>query len=50
LFKRGLDTPHHRLAHDIMMVETDAQDRLAIIDTRIERERPRPEVQPIGKS
>jgi hypothetical protein len=33
-----------------MMEVTDAQGRFAIVDDRIARERPRPEVQPVGKS
>jgi hypothetical protein len=33
-----------------MMDVTDAQGRFAIVAARVEGERPRPEVQPVGKS
>ena len=37
------------LAHDVVMGMTDAQGR-AVVDARLEDERPRPEIQPVGKS
>ncbi len=32
-----------------MMGVTDAQGLIAIVDARVSRERPRPEIQPVGK-
>ena len=46
---RRYDIPHHPLAHDVMMGVTDAQGLIAIVDARVNGERPRPEIQPVGK-
>jgi len=46
----GYDIPRHHITHDVMMEMTDAQGLIAMIDARVKSERPRPEIQPVGKS
>lgn len=41
--------PHHPVAHDAMIGVTGAKGQIAIVDARVGGERPRPEIQPVGK-